>query len=435
MSLKVLMYGWEFPPHISGGLGVACYDLTKSLSAHNIDVTFVLPKLKTTSDEHLHLKLIGSSDITLNTTIVEQYFDEELHAKLKFLKIDSFLNPYLTESSYREFLEKYTSRIQNENSREHFYQVNLTGQYGPDLLNEVWRYAQIAGVIAKQVDHDLIHVHDWLTVLAGVQAKKISKKPLIYHVHALETDRSGRHLNQQVYQIEKLGLEEADKIIAVSYYTRNNIIEHYGINPDKISVVHNAVSKEKNSSPLKRFKKRPGEKMVLFVGRVTYQKGPDYFLEAAAKVLSKQPNVRFVIAGMGDMLHRLIERAAELKIGRNVHFTGFLRRSEVEDLFAAADAYVMSSVSEPFGISCLEAVLYDVPVIISKQSGVSEVLKHSLKVDFWDTKDLANKIYSVINYPALQKELYIQAAEELKNIQWETSAAHVIDVYKSLVKD
>ncbi len=427
------MYGWEFPPHISGGLGVACYDLTKALNQAGIDITFVLPKLKSQPAADLHLKLVSSHDIEAKSTISETIKEESYSELARIYQIDSPLSPYLNDQSYVKLIEKLLEQNYHLQDKDHFYKLGVSGDYGPNLISEVLRYAYVAGMIAKEVEHDLIHAHDWLTVMAGIEAKAVSNKPLIYHVHALETDRSGKNINPDIFGIEKRGLELADKIIAVSYLTKKNIVDNYHIDPEKIVVVHNAVSKTKVVKSKFKFKKKPNEKVVLFLGRLTFQKGPDYFLEAAAKVLKIDPTVRFIIAGTGDMINRLIERAAQLRISRNVHFTGFLDRPEVEELFASTDVYVMSSVSEPFGISSLEAVLFDVPVIISKQSGVVEVLSHSLKVNFWDTDELANKICGVIRYPALKKELYIQAAKELKNIQWENSAKQVVELYSSLL--
>ncbi len=429
-SQKVLMFGWEFPPYISGGLGVACFDLTKALSSLGVDITFVLPSIKTPPAQDLHLNLISSADVQLNYRDTLVSFEEYLSG-VKIVSINSPLRPYLTEDGYLKFLEQYQIYA-HESSSDKSFKLYFSGDYGPNLVAEVFRYAYIAGVIATRTPHDVIHVHDWMTAMAGVEAKKASGKPLIYHVHALETDRSGVHTNKEIYDIEKMGLEFADRIIAVSHFTKASIVKHYNINPDKISVVHNAVSKTKVNKHNEVLHKKPGEKIVLFLGRITFQKGPDYFLEAAAKVLETEKNVRFVIAGYGDMINRLIERTAQLRIGRNVHFTGFLNREEVEEVFSSSDVYVMSSVSEPFGISCLEAVLFDVPVIISKQSGVAEVLNHSLKVDFWDTDELANKIHAVIKYPALQKELLTQASEELRHIQWDKSAHKVIEIYEEL---
>jgi glycogen synthase len=431
---KILMFGWEFPPHISGGLGVACYDLTKSLSELDVDITFVLPTLKANPDPNLHLKLISSSDIKLNRR-QENFTYEDFLAGINVLKIDSPIRPYITEEGYLKFLEEYNTKISSTVTEES-YNLNFSGDYGPNLIAEVFRYSYIAGIISQKTPHDIIHAHDWMTALAGIEARKYSGKPFIYHVHALETDRSGVNVNKEIYDLEKFALESADRIIAVSHFTKNNIIQFYGIDPNKISVVHNAVSRTKVAKHTDIIRKKPDEKIVLFLGRVTFQKGPDYFLEAAAKVLKKTKKVRFVIAGYGDMVNKLVERAAELRIGRNVHFTGFLKREEVEQVFSASDVYVMSSVSEPFGISCLEAVLFDVPVIISKQSGVGEVLSHSLKVDFWDTNELANMIYALLKFPALEKELLTQASEELKHIQWINSAQRVKEIYDdmSLIK-
>ncbi len=424
------MFGWEFPPYISGGLGVACFDLTKALNDLGTKVTFVLPNVKSAPASDLHVNLLSSSEVQLTRKDTLYSFEEYLSG-VEMISINSPLRPYLTEEGYLKFLEQYQIHT-NETSSDKSYKLYFKGDYGPNLVSEVFRYAYIAGVIAQRVEHDVIHVHDWMTAMAGVEAKRVSGKPMIYHVHALETDRSGFHTNREIFEIEKRGLDAADHIIAVSYYTKNNIVRFYNISPEKISVVHNAVSKTKVNKEYEVLRKMPGEKIVLFLGRITFQKGPDYFLEAAAKVLKREKNVRFVIAGYGDMINRLIERTAQLRIGRNVHFTGFLDREEVEEIFSSSDAYVMSSVSEPFGISCLEAVLFDVPVIISKQSGVAEVLNHSLKVDFWDTDELANKIYAVIKYPALQKELLTQASEELKHIQWDKSAHKVLEIYEKL---
>lgn len=429
---KVLMYGWEFPPYISGGLGIACHDLTKAMSELGIKITFVLPTLQGKIDSKLHVDLVSSSEQIIEESYQKTLSYEEFKERMELIGVESTLRPYFTEKSYQEFIERLINSGTILEDHQNFYKLSLTGQYGPDLVSEVFRYAYVAGKIAANVEHDVIHTHDWLTFLAGVEAKRISGKPLICHVHALETDRSGINVNQQIYEIEKMGLHQADKIIAVSYLTKNNIVNYYGIDPNKIEVVHNAVSKQKSTQRTEYIKKSSDEKLVLFLGRITFQKGPDYFIEAAARVLKHYPKARFVVAGSGDMMHRLIERTAELKIGRNVHFTGFLKRPEVEELFASSDLYVMSSVSEPFGISCLEAILFDVPVIISKQSGVSEVLSHALKVDFWDVDELANKILNVLAHPALGRELQAQSSEELKHIQWEKSAEKVREIYHKL---
>jgi glycogen synthase len=423
LSFKVLMYGWEFPPFISGGLGIA-------LIESNVEVNFVLPNFPDNIEDDSHVNIINSSKIRVSKTELLERKDS-IKELLNLHKIDTILSPYITELEYLETLENLKSFSRYE-EQTNSYQLNINANYGPNLLEEVTRYAFIAGFIAQSVEHDIIHVHDWMTILAGIEARKYSKKPLVYQVHALETDRSDKHsLNINVFNIEKYGLEQADLIIAVSHYTKACIIDNYGINPDKIQVVHNSVSKEKAKLQKNKFvSKKDGQKLVLFLGRVTYQKGPDYFLEAAAKVLQFEKDAQFVIAGHGDMANKLIDRAAQLKIGNKVHFTGFLNRVEVEALFRAADIYVMPSVSEPFGISSLEAALFDVPVILSKQSGVSEVLHNALKVDFWDTNELANQIVSLIKNPALKKQILKGATQELKESQWENSARKIIGIYE-----
>ncbi len=434
MSLKVLMYGWEFPPFISGGLGIACHDITKALIDFGVEVNFVLPNFPDNIENSTKVNIINSSKIRVSKTEFLERKDS-IKELLNLHKIDSILSPYITEYEYLEKLESL-QEFSNFEEKTNSYLLNINASYGPNLLAEASRYAFIAGFIAQKVEHDIIHVHDWMTVLAGIEARKFSSKPLIYQVHALETDRSDKDsLNINVFNIEKYGLEQADLIIAVSHYTKACIVENYGINPDKIKVVHNSVSKVKvKTSNNKIVTKKDGQKLVLFLGRVTYQKGPDYFLEAAAKILKFDKNIQFVIAGHGDMINRLIERTAELKIGNKVHFTGFLNRVEVEALFRAADIYVMPSVSEPFGISGLEAALFDVPVILSKQTGVSEVLHNSLKVDFWDTNELANQIISLLKNPALEKQILLGAARELKETQWENSARKIIDIYETMTQ-
>jgi glycosyltransferase involved in cell wall biosynthesis len=295
-------------------------------------------------------------------------------------------------------------------------------------MEEVHRYALVAGTIAFQNNFDVIHAHDWLTYPAGIAAKKISKKPLIIHVHATEFDRSGENVNQTVYDIERQGMEYADYIIAVSNLTRNIIIERYGISPEKVFTVHNAVEPSTRSDYYFE-EKHVKEKIVTFLGRVTFQKGPDYFVEAAYKVLQKDSNVRFVMAGSGDMLNRMIRRVAQLRISNKFHFTGFLDAENVDRMFSMSDVYVMPSVSEPFGISPLEAMRSNVPVVISKQSGVSEVLKYALKIDFWDIDAMADAIYGLLHYDALSKMFVRYGKDEVDNMKWDNAAKSVKDLY------
>jgi glycosyltransferase involved in cell wall biosynthesis len=312
-------------------------------------------------------------------------------------------------------------------------QFKFSGKYGSNLFTEVSRYALVAAVVASQNQFDVIHAHDWLTYPAGIAAKEVSGKPLVVHVHATEFDRSGENVNQAVYDIERRGMHAADKVITVSNLTRNIVIEKYGVDPDKVVTVHNAVEPvevEKNIDPQKGVE----EKIVTFLGRITFQKGPDYFVEAANKVIKRYSNVRFVMAGSGDMMNRMIRRVAELEIADKFHFAGFLQGDDVVRMFAQSDVYVMPSVSEPFGISPLEAMRSSVPVIISKQSGVSEILHYALKVDFWDVDAIADSIYGLLNYDALSQVFRRYGKNEVDNLKWENAAFLVKNVYESVVK-
>ncbi len=425
--MKVLMFGWEFPPHISGGLGTACYGLVKGMAHHNQELIFVVPKLW--GDEDPLAEFVNASDVEIDYR--ERRF-RDIWKNLTYLEVSSFLVPYLDPEEYR----KYTQRLKNdkESLDESVLsnKFNFSGKYGKDLIMEVSRYALVAGQIAKNKAHDLIHAHDWLSFPAGIAAKSISGKPLIAHVHATEFDRSGQTVNQQVYDIERAGMEAADKIIAVSQLTKNTIVSKYGIPAEKVVVVHNAVL---DTSVIKsKEEKKVPEKIVTFLGRITFQKGPEYFVEAAAKVLGKDDNVRFVMAGSGDLLNTMVERVAELRIGTKFHFTGFLKGNDVDKMFALSDVYVMPSVSEPFGISPLEAVRHNTPVIISKQSGVAEVLQNAVKVDFWDIDAMADAIFALLHYDGISKMFKEMGREELKRLKWEHVAERVIKIYKETIK-
>jgi glycosyltransferase involved in cell wall biosynthesis len=260
--------------------------------------------------------------------------------------------------------------------------VDFTGSYGASLMDEIHKYSVVAQVIASEEEFDIIHAHDWLAYPAGIAAKAVSGKPLVIHVHATDFDRSGGNVNPVVYNMEKEGMDAADKIITVSNLTRDIVINKYNISPDKVETVYNAVEPPSHSE-LDIPERTYDDKIVTFLGRITMQKGPEYFIEAARMVLSRMPNVRFVMAGSGDMMERMIRHAAALRITDRFHFTGFLRGNDVFTMLRMSDVYVMPSVSEPFGISPLEAMQSNVPVIISKQSGVAEVLTHAVKVDFW----------------------------------------------------
>jgi glycogen(starch) synthase len=443
--MRVLMFGWEFPPHVSGGLGTACFGLTRALTGLGHQIYFVLPRLKGDRSSS-HVELIPASEFPVPARASESFgtdFPDDLgdpegnYKGLQLRLINSILRPYLTEQQYEALLfGRYPSLAADEGrdgqAREGYRLLEIPGDYGPNLIAEVLRYATVAGVIAESQVFDVIHCHDWMTIFAGVHARKISGRPLVLHIHATEYDRSGENIDRNVYDIERYGMSLADQVIAVSHYTKRTIVERYGIAPERITVVHNAVTRSEARQAM-QVAKDPHKKIVLFLGRITFQKGPDYFVEAAAKVLDFLPDVTFIMAGAGDMMPRMIERVAELGIGRHFHFTGFLQGDEIERIFSMSDLYVMPSVSEPFGISPLEAMMYDVPVLISRQSGVSEILKHALKVDFWDIDEMVNKIVAILKFPALAGEIIERSREELRNIRWERAAEKVVEVYHHLL--
>ena len=402
--MKVLMFGWEFPPFNTGGLGTACYGLTKGLSNNGISITFVIPTAP---------KPIKSDFV--NLIIASCGF-------LDIKRVSSLLVPYISSKGYEDMRRQRSIRSDK----------NLGLVYGQNLFDEVNRYAMKAREIAINETFDLIHCHDWMTYLAGIEARKVSGKPLIVHIHATEFDRTGDNPNPYIYDIEKRGMEEADFVISNSNFTKNNVIRHHGINPDKIFVVHNAV--EFTSFPdSEDFKIKSQDKIVLFLGRITLQKGPDYFLDAAKKVLEKEKNIKFIVAGSGDMEIDMIERAAKLGIAKHVLFTGFLRGNDIDRAYRMADLYVMPSVSEPFGITTLEAIASGTPVLISKQSGVSEILNHCLKADFWDVNEMTNKILSVIDHDELGECLSSNGLLEIDKFTWDKAADKIMEIYNELL--
>ena len=399
--VKVLMFGWEFPPYNSGGLGTACAGLTKGLSKSGAEVIFVLPKKVNLFVDYLKI-VFGDTD-----SLRSHYF------------INSLLKGYSTEKSYLDRLSV------EEKSRRKFY--------GQNLLEEVLRYAEIGAEIAKREKFDIIHAHDWLTAKAAIAAKRISGKHFVLHIHATEFDRSADGgVNQAVYEIEREGMHEADLVLAVSNFTRKKIIKHYGVSPEKVRVVHNAVDFE-NYALEKMHELKKNNKIVLFLGRLTLQKGPDYFVRAAKRVLEHYPDVIFVVAGSGDMERQMIRLAAEMGISHKFIFTGFLRGDDTKKAYQMADLYVMPSVSEPFGLTPLEALMNGTPVLISRQSGVSEVLSHCLKTDFWDTDEMANKIVSVLRHEELKRCLRENGRAEVGKMSWDEPAKRCVDIYEELL--
>ena len=427
------MFGWEFPPHIAGGLGTACYGMTRGLARNEVDVTFVVPHAYGDEDQRF-THVVNASDVEALYGSTGSGADDVLQ-KMSFIHIDSNMVPYISPEEYETYHEQYVKSGQRVWSTTDAWKQRYTfsGKYGANLMEEVARYAVVAAQVAKDLEgqFDVIHAHDWLTYYAGIAAKRVSGKPLVVHMHATEYDRSGENVNTQVYAIERAGMHAADRVIAVSNLTRNIVINKYGVPADRVVTVHNAVRFAENSGAAPE--RGVDDKIVTFLGRITYQKGPDYFVEAAAKVLKRVPNVRFVMAGSGDMMNHVIRRVARRGIADRFHFPGFQKGKQVYEMLKASDVYIMPSVSEPFGISPLEAMQMGVPSIISKQSGCAEILHNVIKTDYWDIDAMADAIHSIITYPAMYNQLREEGLKEVAQITWDKAGQKVIDIYNKVL--
>jgi glycogen synthase len=416
---KVLMLGWEFPPIINGGLGVACHDLSSAMS-ELANITMVVPK---TSPEFKmkNMNLVGINN--MDSSFLENFSH---HPSLPFnlQTIPADLNPYFQEKNGNNGMYNSSSTM---SVKDQFQAFNIDNLYGGDVINKVMQFANLTAITASKMDFDVIHVHDWMTMLAGIKIKEQSGKPLVMHIHSLEVDRSGPESKGWVYDLEKKGMEYADLLMPVSNFTADNIVKYYNINRNKISVVHNGstvVTPFKSPRPYK-------EKTVLFVGRLTRQKGPEKFLDIASKVLENNPDVRFVMAGVGDHFKSMIEQSSYKNLGNRFHLTGFLNLEKLRYLFSVSDVYCMPSISEPFGLSAVEAAQFGLPCVISKQSGVAEVLSGSLKFDFWDTDKAAGCILNLLKDPILREKVIQDANENLEKITWANSAQKVLNAYSS----
>lgn len=462
--MKVLMLGWEFPPHISGGLGTACAGITKALAQQNVNVLFVVPRLHgdEISDK---TTLINASEIPVRRRKIEiitkvppvptgaerKSVNELQHSVTgsEVVEIPSLLSPYQSVSdppTYRLEQWNYTfavpesqkqpftpwtqlpAKIKVRYEKEPF---RFSGTYGSNLLLEVERYAKVVAEFARRNSFDIIHAHDWMTFEAGLAAKRISGKPLILHVHATEVDRSGTNVNPVVFKKEKEGMLLADRIVAVSQWTKDIIVDRYNIPEKKVVVIHNGIDARrppevKQPSPLS------DSHVVTFLGRITHQKGPMHFVEAARKVLLRFPETQFVVAGSGDQLPMMIERIAQLRLSTHFHFTGFLKGDDIDRVWAMSQVYVMPSVSEPFGIAPLEAIQAGVPVILSRQTGVGEVMPHAIKVDFWNSDAIAEAICSVLQFRSLANTLKANSAEAIKGLTWDKAATKLITLYHDM---
>lgn len=428
--MRVLMFGWEFPPHISGGLGTACYGLTRGLAEFDdVDVTFVVPKARGDEDQS-DMILIGANTVSFSRK--EIHFGN-LSKKMTYYEAGAEIVPYVDPEMFWK-LKRAEQSVQRRYIKTNAEgKLDFTGRYGLNLMDEIYRYALVAEIIAGNQEFDLIHAHDWLTYPAGMAAKRISGRPLVIHVHATDFDRSGGQVNPKVFEIEKQGMEAADHIITVSNLTRDIVVNRYGVDPAKVTTVYNAVEPP-SAEEKRKFTKGVDGKIVTFLGRITLQKGPEYYIEAARLVLNKMKNVRFVMAGSGDMMYTMVRRVAALGMADRFHFTGFLQGDDVYEMFRMSDVFVMPSVSEPFGIVPLEAMQSGVPVIISYQSGVSEILNYAMKIDYWDTHAMADAIYALLNYPAIRNMFVTYGKKEVENLRWKNSAKKVRDIYLRFAK-
>lgn len=465
------MLGWEFPPFISGGLGTACYGLTRALDRMGHRVTFVLPKAVDRNTAS-HVNLV-SPEPELEETIIRAKAMAKsgaapsdapsMHYRLPGLKnVDFFGLPASRTSPYPDGASSRLAAVARDvaargaATRDEIEALRAAGvwvgddeslipveaddikilrersDYHGDVVGDAQRYARMVVSLCRAQNFDVVHCHDWMTYPAAMALAQVTGRPMVAHIHSTEFDRSGEHVHQRVYDIERRGMHAAIRVVAVSNYTKSLCIQRYGLDPEKIDVVYNGI--DQGGQPTEDDDIASKDKIVLFLGRITMQKGPEYFVASAKKVLEKMDNVKFIVAGSGDMARRMIELAAEMGIGHKVLFTGFLRGKDVARVFRMADCYVMPSVSEPFGIAPLEAMSHDVPVIISKQSGVSEVLTHALKVDFWDVNEMANKILAVLRHPPLSQTLREHGRFELRRLTWDGAAAQCVEIYHRSVE-
>ncbi len=428
--MKVLMLGWEFPPLFSGGLGIATYGIVKSLQ-HNVKIQLVIPSAGKASDLD-NVTIVGLNRVTSKEIDLEKLNfslalpNTELHVVPIQIAPYQYENEIIEESKSPSFYCSKTQSVKIESLHNLFSDGN---PYGNDLFNKINLFSTACEELCSTGDFDLIHAHDWVTFSAAIRIKKKTAKPLVLHVHALETDRAGENTRNAIYGLEKDGLEQADRIIAVSEYTKEQIVQHYGISAGKISVVHNGIE----SAEFSRAPHKLKDKLVIFLGRITHQKGPQFLLETAEKVTRVYPRVKFVVAGVGDQFGQLLETAAYKKMGNKFLFTGFLSKAKVNELLSMADVYFMPSVSEPFGLTALEAAQHKVPIVLSSQSGAAEVMKASLQADFWDTDKHANNIYALLTYGALQKELTDAAYQQLDYLSWDNAAIKITNIYKQII--
>ena len=418
--MRVLMLGWEFPPHISGGLGTACLGITQGLAHHDVEVLFVVPHEHGDEDRRF-ARILGCNHVDGDPVPIECGARTQPSSARSFevLALESPLQPYSSARGY------------GEERRRRGLRDAAHGGYGHDLFAEVRRYAHAATKLAQERSFDLIHAHDWMTYPAGLLVKERTGRPLVCHVHACEHDRAAGHEDPRIHAIEQLGFDGADHIVCVSHFMARNLLQRYQVDAKKLSVAHNAPARSEGDTL--RTNTRDERPLVLSLGRITSQKGPGTFLDAAALVVRQEPKVRFVMCGDGDMLPAMVERAALLGLARNVHFTGFLHNKDVQRMYSRADLFVLPSVSEPFGLTPFEALSCGVPVLVSRQSGVAEILRSSPKFDHWDVEGLGHKILELIRQPDLRRELVRAGRADMRQVCWERNAETLLGIYGELV--
>jgi glycosyltransferase involved in cell wall biosynthesis len=402
MSLHTLMFGWEYPPKHSGGLGVACQGLVRGLLHHGVHVTLVLPSSEAEGEHNLDVRSPA----------------DDVH---RTLHVQSGLQPYDSFDSYRlRMIQSGTDDMD---------------LYGPDMGGAVEQFTAMAVDMTKDIDPDVVHCHDWMTYEAGIRASRYHRRPLVAHIHATELDRTDFHPNEWIVARERKGLLHADRVIAVSNYTKDILHKHYGIANDKIIVVHNGHEQQTMKVKPTLIAQRGSKKapLVLFLGRLTVQKNPIQFLDVARTIHALRPDVQFVMAGDGPMMGHLIESACDRGLEECMTFTGKVSSREAQALYSAADCFVMPSLSEPFGLVALEAIAHGAPVIVSKQSGAAEVIDHAFKVDFWDTDLMADCILTILREEPLAMQLKAEAPRLLQKLTWRNQAKEVQSIYTHII--
>ncbi|MEJ5273085.1 MAG: glycosyltransferase [Spirochaetota bacterium] len=441
--MRILFLTWEFPPMISGGLAMACYGMVKSLLKRNIEIILILP---TKIDAYFVLK--NEKDIddlkpTFINDVDKEKYEDLFHDKIytqseifEFLGICEGINGYSSSNKLKQvllfsnFFFEIENNLSNQNQLRIFEELKTNLLSSEDLFRKVREYTNKVSKCLYLIDFDIVHAHDWLCYPAGILASKTKSKPLVSHIHATEFDRSGGVGDERIHKIEYIGMTLADRVISVSNYTANLIVNRYRIDTAKIRVIHNAFHLKNIHKEKRRIFKDP---VILFLGRITLQKGPEYFLEVAKRIIKIYPMVRFIMVGTGDLATKMIKSSAKERLLTRFLFTGFLNREEVESILSATDIMILPSVSEPFGIAPLEAMSFGIATIISKQSGVSEIVENVYKVDFWDIDQMTSIILDLLSDPNKMVKIGQLAAEEVTKIQWDKSAMMIEKCYKELI--